>query len=215
MGHVPSEVIDIDIDRDIDADRDTDSDGQLVSRMRRGQTGAFDIVYGRYRDRIWGFLRRLSGATGFAEDLFQETWLAAARNAHRLRKDTRLLPWLFTIARNKHRNALRFIAFDRERVARAAALLNRSTPGLRRSTTSPHANAWRRWRQCSRGCLLRTAEVLLLCVLEGLDAAETARASWTFGRTRFANVFRGRARNWRPGLQKPPAKEGPHEQATR
>ena len=42
-----------------------------------------------------------------AEDLFQDTWLAAARHAHRLHEGSQLLPWLYTIARNKHHNAFR------------------------------------------------------------------------------------------------------------
>ena len=90
------------------------SDGDLVSRLRQQQPGAFEEVFLRYREPIWRFLHRLCGRQDVAEDLFQDTWIAAARNAHRLREDSQLLPWLYTIARNKHRNAVRFRLLDRK-----------------------------------------------------------------------------------------------------
>ncbi|MET0595343.1 MAG: sigma-70 family RNA polymerase sigma factor, partial [Polyangiaceae bacterium] len=90
-------------------------EGALVARLRQGQGGAFDEVYVQYRESVWRFLVRLSGRRDLAEDLFQETWLAAAKNAHRLREDSQLLPWLYTIARNKHRNAIRFRLLQRKR----------------------------------------------------------------------------------------------------
>jgi RNA polymerase sigma factor (sigma-70 family) len=83
--------------------------------LRERRPGAFDDVYLRYGESIWRFLHRLCGRQDMAEDLFQETWLAAARNAHRLHENSELLPWLFTIARNKHRNAIRFRILDRKR----------------------------------------------------------------------------------------------------
>jgi len=146
------------------------SDHDLVLLMRRRQPGAFEQVYRRHRDRIWRFLHRL--ATHGAEDLFQETWLAAARNAHRLREDTQLLPWLYTIARNKHRNALRFQAFDQRRRADAAA-----EPSAQPTTPDDDAQARARARQLSLAfSRLPEAhrEVLLLCLVEGLSCDDAA-----------------------------------------
>src|SRR5262249_42478762 len=93
----------------------TTDDDSLVTALRRREPAAFDELYRRYRDRIWGFLIRLTGDRSDAEDLFQETWLAAAAHAHRLTERSELLPWLFTIARNKHRSLRRFVIFDRRR----------------------------------------------------------------------------------------------------
>ena len=56
-----------------------------------------------------------------AEDLFQDTWLAVARHAHHLREGSQLLPWLYTIARNKHHNAFRMHFLERKRRERALA----------------------------------------------------------------------------------------------
>ena len=87
-------------------------DAALVAQLRGQERGAFDRLYALHHERIWRFLLRLSGRRDEAEDLFQETWVQAARHAHRLELGSRLLPWLFTIARNQHRSARRFLLFD-------------------------------------------------------------------------------------------------------
>src|SRR5690349_2350700 len=72
----------------------------LVARLRAGDTGAFDEVYDAYRPRIFAFLLRMSRSRALAEDLLDDTWLRLVRHAHHLRPDTRVGPWLFTVARN-------------------------------------------------------------------------------------------------------------------
>ncbi|MEW6336429.1 MAG: RNA polymerase sigma factor [Acidobacteriota bacterium] len=76
------------------------SDAELVERLRAGDAGAFDVAYGQLRTRVFSFVLRLVGRREPAEDLAQETWLRLAGNAASLRADTRLAPWLFTVARN-------------------------------------------------------------------------------------------------------------------
>ena len=122
------------------------SDQDLVLLMRRRQPGAFAEVYRRYHERIWRFLQRLTGHRALGEDLFQDTWLAAARNAHRLREDSQLLPWLYTIARNKHRNSLRFAAMEQRRREQAGPA--RPPPGAPEvSSTRRRARAPPGWRR--------------------------------------------------------------------
>jgi RNA polymerase sigma-70 factor (ECF subfamily) len=147
-----------------------EEDDDLVFALRQRKPGAFDLVYARYSERVWRFLARLAG-TG-AEDLFQETWFAAARHCHRLREGTRLLPWLFTIARNKHKNRLRSAA----RWARAELELQ----SLERSSELPDEQAHtHREAERTGAAFLRLPEahreILLLCLAEGLDTATVAR----------------------------------------
>ena len=80
----------------------------LVAGFRRGEVAALRAVYQLFADRLFRFLVRLSGRVDVAEDLHQETWIAATRAASRLAPDTDLSAWLFTIARNKHRSFLRW-----------------------------------------------------------------------------------------------------------
>ena len=71
-----------------------------MARLRAGDTDAFDEVYDAYRPRVFAFLLRMSRSRMVAEDLLDETWLRLVRRAASLRPDTRLGPWLFTVARN-------------------------------------------------------------------------------------------------------------------
>ena len=71
-----------------------------MARLSAGDTGAFDEVYDAYRPRVFAFLLRMTRNRALAEDLLDETWLRLVRHATRLLPDTRLGPWLFTVARN-------------------------------------------------------------------------------------------------------------------
>lgn len=73
---------------------------ELVSRLRAADPSAFDIVYEEFNLRLFNFLVRLSRRRDVAEDLLEETWLRVVDRAPRLRPDTALGPFLFTVARN-------------------------------------------------------------------------------------------------------------------
>jgi RNA polymerase sigma factor (sigma-70 family) len=141
-----------------------EDDRELVIDLRARKPGAFDRMYHRYHERVWRFLARLAGPG--ADDLFQDTWLAAARHVHRLRPETSLLPWLFTIARNKHRNATRSWARQRRQSALVA-------DGGQQPVPDEAAHA-RRQAEQTLAAFARLPdayrEVLLLCVMEEMDA---------------------------------------------
>jgi len=80
----------------------SDDEQVLVARLREGDTGAFDEAYDAYRPRVFAFLLRMTRSRAVAEDLLDETWLRLVRHARRLLPDTRLGPWLFTVARNMY-----------------------------------------------------------------------------------------------------------------
>jgi RNA polymerase sigma factor (sigma-70 family) len=144
------------------------SDRELVDALRAREPGAFEELYGRYRGQIWRFLARLTGGGSSAEDLFQETWLAAARNAHLLREGTEPLRWLYTIAHNKHRNALRSWAFESRR---GAELCAHAPPAPLRPDDAAAAQL-----EVERALIALARlpeayrEVLVLCACEGLDS---------------------------------------------
>jgi RNA polymerase sigma-70 factor (ECF subfamily) len=140
----------------------------LVERLRGGDGRALADVYARYHERIWFFLLRLSGRRHLAEDLFQETWLAVARGAGRLRDDTDLCAWLFTVARNRHRSYRRWAVLDIARLLELGrgpaehALAPDEEAEARAAATRAQA-AFAQISDAHR-------EVLLLVVGEGLDA---------------------------------------------
>ena len=75
---------------------------RLVDGLRRRDPAAFETVHEAFHPRLFGFLARLSGNRDVAEDLVEETWLRLVSHATRLRPDTNLAAWLFTVARNLH-----------------------------------------------------------------------------------------------------------------
>jgi RNA polymerase sigma-70 factor (ECF subfamily) len=142
----------------------------LVERLRSGDGGALADVYARYHERIWSFLLRLSGRRHLAEDLFQETWLAVARGARRLRDDTDLRAWLFTVARNRHRSYRRWAALD---IARLLELGSGPAEQARAPDQDAEARAAAARAEAAFAQLSDAhREVLLLVVGEGLDAPQ-------------------------------------------
>ena len=79
---------------------DRDLELELVAALRSGDASAFDVIFGFYNARIHAFLRRMSRSVEAAEDLTEETWLRLVESGDALDPDTRLGPWLFTVARN-------------------------------------------------------------------------------------------------------------------
>ena len=57
-------------------------------------------LYEEHAGPLLGYVLRLTGDRGFAEDVVQETLLRAWRNPETLRGDRPLRPWLWTVARH-------------------------------------------------------------------------------------------------------------------
>lgn len=89
------------------AETDQRTDEQLLDAYRRGESAAFPTLIRRYHDDLLRFLIRLSGNRVVAEDAFQETFLQVHLSAESFDTSRRFKPWLFTIAANKARDALR------------------------------------------------------------------------------------------------------------
>lgn len=65
-----------------------------------GDFEAFEILYGRYKRRVLGFLMMKLGDRDEAEDVFQTAFTKLHRERQKYRQDIPFLPWLFTITRN-------------------------------------------------------------------------------------------------------------------
>jgi RNA polymerase sigma-70 factor, ECF subfamily len=72
----------------------------LVGRLRAGDATAFNEIYDTLNPRLFSFLCRMANNRTVAEDLLGETWLRLVSGGGKLCEDTRLVPWLFTVARN-------------------------------------------------------------------------------------------------------------------
>ncbi|GAB4554054.1 MAG: RNA polymerase sigma factor [Phycisphaerales bacterium] len=90
-------------------DIDTRTDEELVEDYLEGDVVAFRVIIERYHDALMGFLTRLTGQRQLAEDVFQDTFLQLHQSLETFDSSRRFKPWLFTIAANKGRDALRKI----------------------------------------------------------------------------------------------------------
>ena len=77
------------------------SDSDLITRIARGDTEAFEDLYRRYSRSVFGLaLRRLRDRER-AEDAVQETFTSIWRSARSYRPDRGpAAPWLYAVARN-------------------------------------------------------------------------------------------------------------------
>ncbi len=78
----------------------SDTDVGLVARVRAGDDRAFEELYHRYRRRITGYLLRMVRDPGRAEDLTQDTFVAALRRMRETDSEIVFKPWVYEIARN-------------------------------------------------------------------------------------------------------------------
>ncbi len=79
----------------------------LVTRCQAGDDEAFAELVARYHGRIGYFVRRMLTDAASADDVLQETWLAAFRGLGRLRSPAAFPVWLYRIARDKACHELR------------------------------------------------------------------------------------------------------------
>ncbi len=85
----------------------TKADALPLSGLDSGAPVPFDSLYEANRAHVYRFVRALSGDPEEAEDLFQDTWLRAARAFGKKARTGDIRAWLFTIAANLHRDSLR------------------------------------------------------------------------------------------------------------
>lgn len=76
------------------------SDETLLRLVREGDNGAFDLLVDRYGRRILAFGLRMCGHHHDAEDVFQETLIAAYGGLSEIRDPKAVRTWLFKVASN-------------------------------------------------------------------------------------------------------------------
>lgn len=83
------------------------SDEELVEACQAGEASAFDVLVGRWEDRIRGAAYRVLGSEEEARDVAQEAFLKAYRGLAGFKREARFSSWLYQIALNLCRDRLR------------------------------------------------------------------------------------------------------------
>jgi RNA polymerase sigma-70 factor (ECF subfamily) len=149
------------------------SELELIARLQAGDSAAFDEIYDAFNARLFNFLARLMRSRGRAEDLVEETWLRLVTHAARLQPDTRLGPWLFTVARNL------YISHCRSRMLEDASVADGISLWPPAPATSPFEQAAANELEARIETALARLppiyrEVVLLVAIEGLEPTEAA-----------------------------------------
>jgi RNA polymerase sigma-70 factor (ECF subfamily) len=105
-----------------------ESDEVLISRCRRGDERSFDILFDRYKARIYTFIVRFVRDEKTAEDIFQETFIRVFRKSRHFRHQAKFSTWLYTIAANLCKDELKRRK-RRENLSLDASVADRSREG--------------------------------------------------------------------------------------
>ena len=154
-------------------------EAELVEAARAGSGAALEALLERHEARLYRFARRLCRHHEDAEDVLQESLLAAARGLRRFRGKASLSTWLYTIARS-------FCIKKRRRSVFAPAEVSLDTEAqlAARGVSDPARDPHEALEASRLEAALERAitaldrpyrEVLLLRDVEGLPAAEVAR----------------------------------------
>jgi RNA polymerase sigma-70 factor (ECF subfamily) len=83
------------------SDLDNTSDKSLIQAIQAGEEQSLNALYQRYADGLFAFIACRINIARDAEDIWQETWLAAFRRLTQFRAESQFFTWLCAIARHK------------------------------------------------------------------------------------------------------------------
>lgn len=83
-----------------------ETDQQLVARVQKGDSRAFDLLVLKYQHKIFGLISRYVRDTDEVQDVAQEAFIKAYRALPRFRGDSAFYTWLYRIAINTAKNHL-------------------------------------------------------------------------------------------------------------
>jgi len=83
------------------------ADLDLAARIKSGETGAFESLYGQHAGRLYNLVSRMAGSSADADDLLQDVFLLAYRKIGSYRGDASLGTWLYRLAMNHCLDVLR------------------------------------------------------------------------------------------------------------
>ena len=166
---------------------------RFVDGLRTGDPAAFDAVYDAFNGRLYNFLARLSNKRDVAEDLLEETWLRLVKHARRLRPDTRLGPWLFTVARHVYASYCRSRLLEDSHAADLIGLWPHGRPGPSPFEALETSETGRRLAAALTSLPLAHREALLLVLVQGLRHSEAAEICGVTTEAMRQRVSRARA----------------------
>lgn len=79
----------------------------LAVRCQLGEPKAFEELVARWHTPLWLYARRMSDRSEIADQLIQDIWVRVLRGLPKLREPSKLVSWMFGIARRVMMDRLR------------------------------------------------------------------------------------------------------------
>ena len=162
-----------------------DLDAELVAQARRGSAQAFERLVSKHQQAVRGFLRRVCGDWSDADDLAQDTFVAAWAGIERFKGQASVRSWLCAIAYRKALSHRRSRGRGAARDGAFAAMDAAAGP-------APDADACLALAQALAALSIEQRAAVSLCLAADFSHAEAAEALGLPIGTVKSHVSRGR-----------------------
>ena len=76
-------------------------DEKLMELYKSGENMAFEVIYLRHKDRVYGYLNKRLADKSLIEDVFQSIFVKFHHSRHLYNSEHPLLKWIYTISRSE------------------------------------------------------------------------------------------------------------------
>ena len=159
------------------------TDEELVLAFLAGDRPAFDELFHRYRQPIWGFFRRRLSDAAEAEELAQETFLAVLKASRRYEARASFRSYLYGIAFN-------LLSAARRKTQRRGEVSLPALDDVAAAKSDPAAVLW--VKQALAALDPKDREIVMLREYDALDYAEIAAVVGIPLNTVRSRLFRAR-----------------------
>lgn len=148
-------------------------DAELVASVQRGDGGAFDRLARRYAKRAFAVANRMLQNSSDAEDVVQDSFIAAVNAIGSFDRSRPFGPWFMRIVVNKSLTAIRSRAAE-ARHLRSSELTESDAVAVSSESLRERAEIWDRFRAALQLLPPRQQLVVQLADVEGFTSAEIA-----------------------------------------
>jgi RNA polymerase sigma-70 factor (ECF subfamily) len=149
------------------------SDAELVARVQRGESEAFDVIARRYAKRAFAIANRILQNGADAEDVVQDSFIAAVNAIDSFDPARPFGPWFMRIVVNKSLTAIRSRASESKHV-RTSELAEGDAIAVSSESLRERAEIRDRFRAALQLLPGRQQLIVQLADVEGFTSAEIA-----------------------------------------
>ncbi|OGW75279.1 MAG: hypothetical protein A2Z72_00985 [Omnitrophica bacterium RBG_13_46_9] len=159
------------------------SDENLARMAKEGDRKAFEELFGRYKKPILNFIYRVIGNKETAEEITQEVFIRVYKNLNIFDPNRKFSSWIYVIARNLAKNALRDRVYFRDlsieapiaEKGKAIALKDViSDPSAKPDFVAESAELNKEAQAVLNSLPLKYREVIAMCSVQGFTYKEAA-----------------------------------------